>query len=468
MTLVLEQIGFHARLQLSRHLRSPAIWWLALAAPIGARFLVPDETASYSVLAVNDARLVLDSGVIGLQLGVIMAIILSPLAYIFLRAGPTRKTPWQAENVTPARRSALGLGNWIGDTLALWVLMMALAGAGVMLAYFRLPFAEVNPGKIILALSLIAAPALAVIAAFRTIFSMRPWLRKAGGDVLFFFLWMFLITLSAAFFAGGGSGGSPLLDVFGFAAPLSGATDYPIENLYVGGAPAFEKAIDIDAIAGVTDHAFLLSRLFWVCAAGLAVFLSGFIFKPSVIGRKQNGSDLNKEPAVFSHETLASLAPVPNAILSKLQSEWLQILRPIWFVGLSLATAAAGAVLPFRGMVGPAIALLLIFPLTQQGARWRALEMSRLANLSPTSAISQLTIRILACVTLGLGLCLPALARMLAEGDSSQLLDIVTVGVGLPVLAIGLGHVTRGPVAGRLVLLILWYGYLNIGPPVFG
>lgn len=92
--------------------------------------------------------------------------------------------------------------------------------------------------------------------------------------------------------------------------------------------------------------------------------------------------------------------------------------------------------------------------------------MSRLTNLSPTSALSQLTTRIAASVILGLGLCLSALGRMLAAGDTSQVLDVAAVGVGLPVLAIGLGHATRGPVAGRLVLLILWYGYLNIGPPV--
>jgi len=161
--------------------------------------------------------------------------------------------------------------------------MFALAAAGVMLAYFRLPASEVNPVQIILALSLIAAPALAVIAGLRTIFSMRPWLRKAGGDVLFFVVWMFLITLSAIFFAGGGSGGSPLIDVFGFAAPLSGATEYEITELYIGGAPVFDNELKVDAMAGVTDQAFLFSRLFWVCVAGLLVFLSGLIFKPSKI-----------------------------------------------------------------------------------------------------------------------------------------------------------------------------------------
>ncbi|MEP3655339.1 MAG: hypothetical protein ABJO36_10625 [Litorimonas sp.] len=464
MSLFFNQMAVHGRIQLSRHLRSPAIWWLALAAPIGARFMVPDETASYSVMAVNDARLTLDSGVIGLQLGVIMAIILTPLAYIFLRAGPTRKTPWQAENVTPARRSAIGLGHWIADTLALWILMLALAGAGVVLAFFRLPLSEVNPFQIVFALCLVAAPALAVIAAFRTIFSTRPMLRKAGGDVLFFFLWMFLITLSSIFFAGGGNGGSPLLDVFGFAAPLSGATDYPIETLYVGGAPAFEKMIEIDAMAGVTDSGFLMSRLFWICAAGLAVFLSGLVFKPTAIGWVKDRPQTNPGPAMFSGEAIAPLKVKTSAIFEQTKSEWMQVLRPIWFAGLLLAVAIAGAVLPFRGMVGPAIAILLIFPLTQHGARWRGLEMSRLTNLAPTSAIAQVSTRIGAFVLLGLALCLPSFGRMIVTGNLTQLGDIAAVGVGLPVLALALSHLTRGPVAGRLILLILWYGYLNIGP----
>ena len=468
MSLFFDQICVHARIQLSRHMRSPAIWWLALAAPIGARFLVPDSTASYSVLAVNDARLALDSGVIGLQLGVIMAIILSPLAYIFLRAGPTRKTPWQAENVTPARRSALGMGHWIGDTLALWILMFALAAAGVVLAYFRLPASDVNPFKIVLSLSLIAAPALAVIAAFRTIFSMRPWLRKAGGDVLFFLLWIMLITLSAVFFAGGGEGGSPLLDVFGFAAPLTHAADFPIENLYVGGAPAFDKTVTIDAMAGVTETGFLLSRLFWICMAGIVVILSGLVFKPTGVRWIKQTVKLDRGPTIFSQEVIAPVAAASHVVLSRLKSEWAQVLRPTWFVGLLLAVAIAGIALPFRGMIGPALALLLIFPLTQHGARWRGREISRLANLSPTSAGSQLITRLGASVILAFGLCLPSLFQLVATGQVTQIQDIFAIGVGLPALAIGLSHVTRGPVAGRLILLILWYGYLNLGPPPLG
>jgi len=90
--------------------------------------------------------------------------------------------------------------------------------------------------------------------------------------------------------------------------------------------------------------------------------------------------------------------------------------------------------------------------------------MSRLTDLAPNSAISQFVNRLLACIALSLALCFPALCRMIGTGNFDQISDIAAIGVGLPALAIGLGHFTRGSVAGRLILLILWYGYLNVGP----
>jgi len=462
MSLFFEQIAVHTRIQFLRHVRSPAIWWLAVAAPIGARFLVPEDAASYSILAVNEATLALDSGVIGLQLGVIIAVLFSPLAYIFLRAGPTKRTPWQAENVTPARRSALAISHWLADTAALWILMFALAGAGIMLAYFRLPASEVNPFNIIFALTIIAAPSLAVIAGLRTIFSMRPLLRKAGGDVLFVVLWLVFISLSAAFFVVDGKSGSPFYDIFGFAAPLAGSTDILINGITILGPPANNELIEIDAMAGVSDSGFLVSRLFWVSVSALLVFLSGLIFKPSRARFNLAQIQSSQVPAEFTSQKIMSAESNAAASLSQIQSEWRQILRPTWFAGLLLAAAIAGAVLPFRGMVGPTIAILLIFPLTLHGARWRGPEMSRLTDLAPNSAVSQFLKRILASILLALSLCLPAFIRMLLTGDLSQIMDVLAIGIGLPIFAIGLGHATRGPVTARLILLILWYGYLNM------
>lgn len=464
MSLFLAKVLTHARVQFLRHIRSPAIWWLAIAAPIGARYLVPDADASYSVMTLNNAKPILDSGVIGLQLGIVMAIILTPLAYIFLRAGPTRRQPWQAEDVTPARRSAMGLGHWIADTAALWILMIVLAIAGVILAYFRLPAEQVNPLEVIFALCIIAAPALAIIAALRTVFSMRPWLRKAGGDVLFFFVWLAMIITTVAFFSGGDDGASPFIDILGMAATISGATDEIITIFHLGGAPNSDERIALDAMAGVTDTQFLSSRLFWVFTSCVLVCLSGLVFKPRKIGLAK--ARLDRGPVTFSEMRISPIKSKTSAFTTNIISEWSQILRPILFVGLLVLVAASGVLLPFRSIVGPVLALLLIFPLTGHGARWRAPEMSRLTNLSPVSALSQLLLRLAAAISLALAFCIPACFRMMTMGEWGHFSDIVAIGIGLPILAIGLGHITRGPVAGRLILLILWYGYLNIGGQV--
>ena len=465
MSLFFDQIRTHARVQFLRHLRSPALWLLALATPVAARYLVPRESADYTVIAVNRAFLELSPAVIGLQLGVLMAIILTPLAYIFLRAGPTRRQPWQAEDVTPARRSAQLLGHWAADSGALWLLMLALAIAGVILSFFRLPLSEVNPFQTVVALCLIAAPALVVVAGFRTIFSARPALRKAGGDVLFFFLWIGLITLSAAFFAGG-DGASPIYDVFGFAAPLEGAVDEPITELVIGGAPqavSETKTIAIDAMSGVLAPGFLLSRLFWIGVMGLLVFATGFVFKP----RRPKWRMANSAQNTAHHAPQFTTSPIPAApvtsgLAAALISDIKQILGGKIFLPLIGVIALAGAVLPLRGMVGPALLLVLIFPLTAHGARWQPKALRHLSGTLALGPLAQFSTRLCAGVVICALACLPAFVRIFITGETAQLQDIAAIGLALPVAAITLGHLTRGAVAGRLLLLMAWYVYLNI------
>ena len=453
----------HFDVQIKRHLRSPALWLLALAAPIAAKYLVPKHGAGYSVMSVNDSFLTLNSGVIGLQLGVVLAVILSPLAYIFLRAGPTRHVPWQAEDVTPASRRAQLFGQWLGDTAALWILMLALALAGVILSFFRLPLSEINPAEIVLALILTSAPALAVIAAFRTAFAARPLLRGAWGDVLFFFLWIGLITLSAAFFAGGGQA-SPLVDVFGFAAPIGGATDFPIENLHVGGAPSYEKQLTIDAMRGVLSTDYLLSRVIWMAGAAGLVILAGTMFK----ARKPKLSKAKPKTESTSNAPVFKSIPIPPTAFSgwdiagHFVSEWRQILSNKMVLILIILTALAGAVLPLRGMVGPALVLILIFPLTAHGARWQARALRQLTGTNTASPSAQFAIRAAAAMLLCLAACVPALIRSVITGVG-EWSDIAAISFGLPLIAITLGHATRGSVTARLILLILWYGYLNMG-----
>ncbi len=117
--------------QWSRHLRSPALWVVILGTMIGARYIIPLPDAGYSTLSVNNHYPEPSSSVMGLQLGVVTALLMTPLAYIFLRAGPTRVQPWQIDAVTPSRRFARNLGQGMADISVLWLLLFFVGVAAL-------------------------------------------------------------------------------------------------------------------------------------------------------------------------------------------------------------------------------------------------------------------------------------------------------------------------------------------------
>lgn len=462
MSDYVSHVALHARQQLTRHLRSPAIWLLAIAGPIAARYLVPEPGAGYSLLAVNDAILRPTASVIGLQLGVITAVMLTPLVYIFLKAGPTRKQPRQVTDVVPRSRSALSLGQWIGDTAALWILLFILALSGVFLSFFRLPLSDVAPFETLIAAFLIAGPTLATIAAIRTFFAMRPWLRRAWGDVLFVVFWMAALSFSAMFFMDG-SGASPFIDIFGFASPMLDGTSEPVREMYIGGAPDMDRLMDFDAMAGVSNPAFLGSRLFWFAASAFLAWSAGWLFKPGKMKVSRRKQPVRSGPATFATDPVAPVAATAMGLVSRIRVYAEDIFRPKLLLPVVAAVALAGLVFPLRGMIGPALALILIFPLTRYGARWRPQSVEQWLGTMPVPLTRQFIDRLVVACAACLILLIPSMISL----PVGEWRDVAAIGVGLPLIAVGLGHVTRGPVAARLILLILWYGYLNLGPSPF-
>jgi len=255
------------RTNFKRHLRSPALWAMGLAAPIAALYMVPPEDAAYATLTVNGMLPRLTSSVIGLELGVVTATLLTPLAYIYLRSGATKRRPWQVTDVSAASRPAQAIGQWTADTLTLWIILAALTLAGAVLSYFRLPAnAPWNPFEMAAALWLPAAPALALIATIRTVFDARPLLRRWLGDVLFVILWLVALIAPMATSAASGEGfsGTAILDAFGFAAPISGSTDEIMAGFTIIGSSESADKISLDAMRGILTPAYLSSRFFFL------------------------------------------------------------------------------------------------------------------------------------------------------------------------------------------------------------
>ena len=453
-----------SRIQLGRHLRSSALWFVALAAPIAARFMVPGSESNYTVITINNARPVLSSSVIGLEIGIIATLVLSPLAYIFLRAGPTRTVPWQVEDACSGSKIAQTLGNWLGDTLALWLILLCLAIAGVIISFFRLPIDEFAPLEVLLGAILIAAPALAVMAALRTFFSARPILRGAGGDVLFFVIWLGGIIMASAYFMPGGNP-SAMQDLFGFAASISPAVDEQITSITIGPTPEMAGTIKVDALRGVLDKDFLLSRVFWlVLAAGLAV-ASGALFKPRL--QKQSPKrgvrgKLFENISVWADKSLSKAMPTSSTFLALFWENVRQILTPKIYVFIWLLAAIIGGSIPFTPYGGSVIWLVLLFPLTDHSSRWQSRNLSHFSATFPTSRFAQMMWRLMASIFLTLLICLPALIKGLLGPSTGISADMGFIIIGLPLIITLLGALTRSSFFARLILLLVWYMYFNM------
>jgi len=458
-------------IDLKRYLRSPGLLLVALAVPVAAHYMVPDQDASYAVMTVNGVKPVLTAPVLGLELGVLAATLLTPLAYIFLRAGPTRHQPWQISDVAPHSRVLSILGRWAADTAALWMLLMVLTLAGLVLGVFRIE-GKNNFFQTIIGLWLPAAPALALVAAIRLFLDARNITRRWLGDLTFFIAWIFLTVmgiLSAEDPETKLMVSRPFTDVFGFISPIIGSVNYPVTNITIGGATNMGNSISVDAWQGITDATYVQARLFWLAiSAGLAM-LAGFIWEPMKTRqpkfKKSNLQDVTVAPRAsisdIAFKAPAAVAAGSTNYLAVIISEIRIILKSkAWLICLAVV-AIMGALFSFRTIAGPAILLILIFPLTEASSRWQAKSTRNLLDTLGTGKIQRTVLLFIASLSVAALVLLPACFRMIITGEWQWVAHIGAMIFLAPALIIAAGYFTRSAVTGRMIMLIIWYIYLS-------
>ncbi len=448
--------------RLKRQLRRPGLWLVALAAPVAAHWLVPEPGAAYAILSVNDRFIEIDAAALGLQLGVITATLLLPLAYIYLRVGSARRAPWPLIDASPHARPAYTLGTWAADTLTLWLVLMALIVAGVLLSLFRFPQAAGAPHLIALTLLVIGAPALALTAAIVSVFEARPWLRSWPGDVVFFFLWIALIVVSASPTESSAAmqPASGFADPLGFAPALANASPEPIESLMIGSGPAVSGTLKIDAVNGVLAQHFLASRVVWIGLSGLLALGAGLIFAPHRPAKARHRPAADQKRMV----AIAPAMPARTAALpfmNQIVSDARLILSSHVSLALLGAAALLGAFATFRSIAGPMIFLALIFPVAAAGARWQGRMMTPLLASTGSGVFMRSLTFFVAAALVGFAAFAPATVSAIAQNHPRAVLHAVAISVATAAAAIGLGVMTKSAVPARLVLLAVWYGYLS-------
>ena len=442
---------------------------MALAAPIAAHYMVPDAEAAYAVITINGKVPFLTASMLGLELGVIAAILLTGLAYIFLRAGPTRHRPWQVMDVSPHSRVICTLGRWGADTLALWILLMALTCAGLIIGLFRLD-SESNPLKTVVALWVPAAPSLALIAAIRLFLDARTPTRRWLGDVIFFFVWLQL-TVTAIIGTidpvTDNMISNPLSDAYGFTSPIIGSIDEPVTTLTIGGGANTGQRIAADAWRGVTATDYLMSRWVWLAIAAGIAGLAGLIWGPVKPRAQKRGAGPAKEGVPRPEiSTISFSAPTIEVAKSSyyvplfISNLKLTFRDKVWAVVL-LVAALSAFFLPFRTVSGPVVFLALIFPLTDASVRWQNQTTQAVLDTFGPSRMERAVVLLITFVAIAAVAMLPSVVQLILTNELQWISHILVITLVLPVVIVALGVLTRTAVTGRLLMLVSWYAYLT-------
>ncbi|CAM3195358.1 ABC transporter permease [Sphingomonas antarctica] len=448
---------------LKRYARSHGLWLMLLVGPIGARFMIARDDGSGVQIAIGNHLPVMTSAMLGISLGIVVSTLLLPIGFIYLRANVTRRQPWQIEEVTPARRIPIALGRFGADVAVLFGMLSTLTLAGWLLGWLIVT-GPYDPLLLTACLWLVAGPSVMGLAAFRALLDAFPATRRWLGEPLFFIAWMASIAMPAAVSGERSSFASNMYDFAGFVRPLVGPAPSIGNDFSIGSTTGILPGrVPLDVLAGIGAPGYLASRFAWAAIAVAVAILAGLLYRPHTARLQQRSVGriarlFAAGPPPLAVEGAPSAAPVAAPFIGLVAAEFRLIGGGRLFHLLAAASAIAGVFGDFRHVGSAASLLLLIFGLSAHAGRSEAsglLALTRTTQMSPA-------IRRSAFLVAGLGwailLALPATALRLSP--QPLVLMIGTTGAAA-MLAIGLAAISRSAFAPRLVLLILWYGYLS-------
>jgi hypothetical protein len=451
---------------LLRYGRSRALWLMLLVAPLGARYMLPFEDGGGIKIAVGDALPLMTSSFLGVSLGIIVSTLVMPIAWLYLRSNTTRRQPWQVEEVSVGSRVAIALGRFLADVAVLLGVLAALNVAGVYLSTFMLEGDALNIAELSFAMWVVAGPAMIGVAALRILFDARPLLRSGFGDFAYFCVWIgSLAAPIATDKAAHSTFASNMWDFAGFVTPLKYGAPPGTDSFSIGGGFAATGTIDVDVMAGLMSPGYLESRLAWIGIAIALVVFAGLIYAPHKAKKKtaltgRIGALLNAGPPPRASADAPAAKPAFAGALGLVASEFRLIGAGRAFLLLAAIVLAITFVAPdFRHTGSAAALLLLLFAFSAHAGRSEARGLITLTKVAPFAPMARRAAFVMAGAMWSTLLALPAAAPAVA-------MDVLPLaaatGASAAGVAILLSTLTGSSFAARLVLLVLWYGYVSM------
>ncbi|MFP7723557.1 ABC transporter permease [Lysobacter sp. A3-1-A15] len=163
----------------------------------------PAVDSGQLAVSVDGARGRYSSAWTGLTLAMVYSIMLAWLGFYLVRGTVARDFDtrvWQLLVATPMTRSGYLVAKW-GSHMAVFSLVLAVGlGVGVVAQWVRAEDGAFDLVELVKPVLILTVPALSLTAFFAILFDMVPMLRRTGGNVLYFFVWIMLFAgLSAGF-----------------------------------------------------------------------------------------------------------------------------------------------------------------------------------------------------------------------------------------------------------------------------
>ncbi|WP_254772411.1 hypothetical protein [Sphingomonas sp. NFR04] len=441
--------------ELRRYGRSRGLWLLLLVVPIAARYLVVGSAVH---IALRQHLLSMTWGAVGVTIGVVASTMLLPIGFLYLRSNVTRRRPWQVEDVSPTPRIAMVLGRFGADCVVLLGALAVATLAGGILAW-RAQQGPVDPGRLTLAVWLIAGPSLVCLVALRHVLNAVPATRGALGDVLAFCCWFAILAMPSTMGAAPSSFAVNLRDPGGYIRPIIGSGALFATDFAVGGGPVLPGRVPLDVDAGLHAPGYVGARLAWLAIGLVTALFAGLIDRPARISHRRPRSRaaprwLRRTVAVPA--TTVPAGPERSASVAVFLSQFRLIGHGVAFPFLAIGAAALGLASEYRHIGSPAALLLLVFALSAQAGRDEAPGLQRLTATMPTSP----TLRRAAFVVAGAAWALlMALPHAAIWASTASLLLALATGAGAAIIAGLIATVARSAFAPRMVLLVAWYAY---------
>ncbi|KFN47384.1 hypothetical protein [Arenimonas composti] len=442
------------------------------AVAIATWWCFPPADAGYVTVAVGDARGAYSPAWIGMVLALVHAVILGLAGFYIVRGTITRDFEtrvWQLLVATPMTRFGWLLAKWTSHLALLSLLVGVGLLVGLAAQFHRGESTAIAPWQLLQPALVLTLPAMALTAFFAVLFDVVPWLRRSGGNVLYFFLWVFVFVSPADMAA---DAATQAASAYSEPGGMSLAMRDIRADLQARGLPAdggFSIGVSI-VEGGVTTFAWdrwspraadVGGRLLWV-----GVSLLGLLALAPLLDRAAARSEVRQTgqravPGLRLAWLDLLLAPLDRFGFGRLLAAEIRLVlrqrRVSWWLAL-LVLLAVQAFAPAKGMaiavIGAWLACIDVF--ARAALRERETGTAAMVFSAPGAGWRLLGVRLAASVLLALGVVLPALVRAGMSG-SGTLAALVATAVAIAVVGLALAAACRNPRPFELLLVFVAY-----------